>query len=208
MVDSIKDHVMDDRTNDRIIEYLTAHDGIIRTTDFQQAGFHNSYLSELTEEGILVRLKAGLYIAAEIQTVSGFYEIQLALPTAVICLASALTYYELTTYEPPVVHVAMPRDERTLPPEFPPIHRFSFGKTRYNLGITQEQIEGHAIQMYDREKTICDAIRYRRVLGQDVTNESVRNYLGTTGVDMDKLIECSRLLRVEGPVKMHLRLMT
>ncbi len=89
----------------------------------------NSYLSELTDEGRLIRLKAGLYITVEALTVSGFYEIQLALPSAIICLASALTYYDLTVYEPPAVHAAIPRDERVLPPDFPPTRRFSFGKT-------------------------------------------------------------------------------
>lgn len=204
----IKGKLMDEHTKDRITEYLKTHDGVIRTTCFQQAGFHNTFLSELNEEGRLVRLKAGLYIAADTQTVSGFYEIQLALPAAVICLASALAYYELTTYEPPAVHVAIPRDKRTLPPEFPPIRRFSFGKVRYNLGITLEQIEGHEIQMYDREKTICDGIRYRSILGQEVINEAVRNYLRGQGSNVDRLIEYSNLLGVEGPVKMHLRLMT
>jgi predicted transcriptional regulator of viral defense system len=199
---------MDEATKERISEYIAAHSGVIRTKDFQRAGFHNSYLSELTAGGRLVRLKAGLYIAVESQTVAGFYEIQLALPSAVICLASALAYYELTTYEPPAVHVATPRDERVLPPEFPPTRRFSFGKARYNLGIAQEQIEGHVIRIYDREKTICDSIRFRRVLGQDVVNEAVHNYLGGRKSDVDRLIEYSQLLRGEGPVKMHLRLMT
>ncbi len=199
---------MDQATRERISEYLATHGGVIRTKDFQRAGFHNLYLSELTEEGRLVRLKAGLYITAEAQTVSGFYEIQVALPSAVLCLASALTHYDLTTYEPSAIHVAIPRDERVLPPEFPPIRRFSFGKTRYNLGIVDERIEGHDIRMYDREKTICDAVRYRRVLGQDVINEAVRKYLQSEGRDVDRLIEYSRVLRVEGPVKMHLRLMT
>lgn len=207
VVDFIKGKLMDKRIKKRVTEYLKAHDGVIRTTYFQQAGFHNTYLSELNEEGRLVRLKAGLYIAVETQTVSGFYEIQLALPAAVICLASALTHYELTTYEPPAVHVAIPRDDRTLPPEFPPIQKFSFGKKRYNLGITLEQIEGHEIQMYDREKTICDAIRYRSFLGQEVINEAVRNYLREQGSNVDRLIEYSHLLGVEGPVKMHLSLM-
>ena len=199
---------MDEATKERISEYIAAHSGVIRTKDFQRAGFHNSYLSELTAGGRLVRLKAGLYIAVESQTVAGFYEIQLALPSAVICLASALAYYELTTYEPPAVHVATPRDERVLPPEFPPTRRFSFGTARYNLGIAQEQIEGNVIRIYDREKTICDSIRFRRVLGQDVVNEAVHNYLGGRKSDVDRLIEYSQLLRGEGPVKMHLRLMT
>jgi len=199
---------MEKETKERINEYLKTQGGVIRTSEFQKAGFHNSYLSELTEEGYLVRLKAGLYIAAETQTVSGFYEIQLALPNAVICLASALTFYEMSTYEPSSVHIALPRNERILPPDFPPIRRFSFGNARYELGVKREQIDGHSIQIYDREKTICDVISYRRVLGQDITNEAVRNYLSTPGSNMDLLLEYSRLLRVEGPVEQHLRLMT
>jgi predicted transcriptional regulator of viral defense system len=199
---------MEKETKERINEYLKTQGGVIRTSDFQKAGFHNSYLSDLTKEGYLVRLKAGLYIAAETQTVSGFYEIQLALPNAVICLASALSFYEMSTYEPSSVHIALPRNERILPPDFPPVRRFSFGNARYELGVKREQIEGHSIQIYDREKTICDVISYRRVLGQDITNEAVRNYLSTPGSNLDLLLEYSRLLRVEGPVEQHLRLMT
>ena len=199
---------MEKETKERINEYLKTQGGVIRTSEFQKAGFHNSYLSELTEEGYLVRLKAGLYIAAETQTVSGFYEIQLALPNAVICLASALTFYEMSTYEPSSVHIAIPRNERILPPDFPPTRRFSFGNQRYELGVKQEHFEGHSIQIYDQEKTICDVISYRRFLGQDITNEAVRNYLASPGLNLDLLLKYSRLLRVEGPVEQHLRLMT
>lgn len=142
------------------------------------------------------------------QTVSGYYEIQLSLPNAVICLASALTFYEMTTYEPPSVHIAIPRDERLLQAEFPPVKKFSFGFSRYNLGITQVESEGHMITIYDREKTICDTIRYRRTLGQDIVNEAVRNYLTEPGKNVDCLLEYSRLLKSEGPVKNHLRLMS
>ncbi len=198
---------MDKQTRYRVDQYLTTHDAVIRTVVFQRAGLHNSYLAELTNEGRLVRLKAGLYIASEAQSVSGFFEIQLALPNGVICLGSALAYYELSTYEPPAVHVAIPRNDRTLPPVFPPIRRFSFGEPRYSLGVEKIEIEGRDILIYDREKTICDAIRYRRILGQDIVNEAVRNYLQNTGSNVDRLIEYSRILRVEGPVKTHLRLM-
>ena len=199
---------MEQNTRSRIEEYLEDHNGIVRTSVFQGDGFHNSYLTELVEEGYLVRIKAGLYLMAEKQSVSGFYEIQLALPSAVICLASALAIYELTTYEPPSVHIAIPRDDKTIPPEYPPVRKFSFGITRYTLGITKVEVEGRDIAMYDREKTICDCIRYRRVLGQDIVNEAVRNYLGSRRTNIDRLIEYSRILRSEGPVQTHLRLMS
>ncbi len=199
---------MKQNTRSRIEEYLEDHDGIVRTSVFQGDGFHNSYLTELVEEGYLVRIKAGLYLTAEKQSVTGFYEIQLALPSAVICLASALEIYELTTYEPPSVHIAIPRDDKTIPPEYPPVRKFSFGNTRYNLGMTNVGVEGKDIATYDREKTICDCIRYRRVLGQDIVNEAVRNYLSSRETNIDRLIEYSRVLKSKGPVQTHLRLMS
>ncbi|MDF1568614.1 MAG: type IV toxin-antitoxin system AbiEi family antitoxin domain-containing protein [Spirochaetaceae bacterium] len=199
---------MDQKTRDRIKEYLASQDGVIRTSDFQKAGLHNAYLTVLVEEDVLVRLKSGLYLKAEDQTVSGFYEIQMALPSAVICLASALAFHELSSYEPPSVHIVIPRDDRTLPPEFPPVRKFSFGSIRYPLGITKVDVERKKISMYDREKTICDSIRYRRVLGQDIVNEAVRKYLDGRETNIDKLIEYSRALKSEGPVQTHLKLMS
>lgn len=197
---------MENKTRRRIEDYLEAHAGIIRTIDFQRAGLHNSYLSALTEEGRIVQIKPGLYIASEAQSASGFFEVQLALPNAVVCLASALAYYELSTYEPPAVHVAILRGDGTRPPAFPPTRRFSFGRKRHNLGVVTVEVEGRGIKIYDREKAICDAIRFRRTLGQDVVNEAIRTYLQGVNTNVDRVIEYSRILREEGPVRTHLRI--
>ena len=197
---------MEPRTHRRIEDYLDDHAGIIRTQEFQRAGLHNAFLATLVEEGRVVRLKPGLYLATESQTASGFFEVQLALPHAVVCLASALAHYELSTYEPPDIQVAIPRGDRTKPPDFPPSRRFSFADDRYSLGIEMESIDGREVRIYDREKSICDAIRFRRTLGQDVVNEAVRSYLGRPQKDIDKVIEYSRALRQEGPVRDYLRI--
>jgi len=198
---------MEKQTEKRIEDYLETHSGIVRTTEFQRDGLHNSYLATLAEEGRIVRIKSGLYLASEAQTASGFFEVQLALPNAVICLGSALAYYDLGVFEPPSVHVAIPRGDRTKPPAFPPTKRFWFGEQRYKLGIVTVEVEGRDIQIYDREKAICDAIRFRRTLGQDVVNEAIRSYLGGPDTNVDRVIEYSRLLRDEGPVRTHLRIL-
>ncbi len=198
--------VVEEQTRQRIEEYIEAHDGVIRTIEFQRAGLHNSYLTTLADQGRIVRVKAGLYVASEAQTVSGFFEVQLALPSAVICLASALAYYDLTTYEPPSVQVAIPRGDRTKPPIFPPTRQFSFSCVRHELGVVTVEMEGRAIKIYDREKVICDAIRFRRTLGQDVVNEAIRNYLQGPDTNVDRVMEYSRRLRDEGPVRTHLKI--
>lgn len=197
---------MEKQTRDRIEQYLEAHAGVIRTIDFQHAGLHNKYLTELADQGRIVRIKPGLYISSESQTASGLFEVQLALPNAVVCLASALAYYDLTTYEPPSVQVAIPRGDRTKPPTFPPTRLFSFGGIRHQLGAVTVEVEGRAVWIYDREKTICDTVRFRRTLGQDVVNEAIRNYLKGRDKNVDRAMEYSRRLRDEGPVRTHLRI--
>ena len=191
-------------TRQRTEQYLEAHAGVIRTSEFQQAGLHNSYLTTLTDEGRIVRIKPGLYIAYESQTASGFFEVQLALPSAVVCLASALAHYDLTTYEPPSVQVAIRRGDRTKPPIFPSTRQFSFGGIRHELGVVGVEVEGRAIRIYDREKTICDCVRFRRTLGQDVVNEAIRNYLQESDTNVDRVMEYSHVSREEGPVRTHL----
>ena len=102
--------------------------------------------------------------------------------------------------------MAVPRGDRTRPPDYPPSRRFSFADDRYSLGIEIESIDGREVRIYDREKSVCDAIRFRRTLGQDVVNEAVRSYLGQSRKDIDKVIEYSRALRQEGPVRDYLRI--
>lgn len=92
------------------------------------------------------------------------------------------------------------------PPEFPPIKRFTYGELRYNLGVVQEELEGRTFKIYDREKTICDVIRFRRTLGQDVVNEAIRNYLTGQNTNVDRLLKYARELNEEGPVQTHLRI--
>jgi len=198
--------IVEEQTRQRIEQYIEAHAGVIRTIEFQQAGLHNTYLTALSDEGRIVRIKPGLYIASDSQTASGFFEVQLALPSAVVCLASALAYYDLTTYEPPSVQVAIPRGNRTKPPTFPPTRLFSFGEIRHQLGVVTVEVEGRAVRIYDREKTICDTVRFRRTLGQDVVNEAIRNYLQGRDKNVDRVMEYSRRLRDEGPVRTHLRI--
>jgi len=59
---------MEEETRSRIDRYLRENAGIIRTADFQRAGIHNKYISTLIDEGRIVRVKPGLYIAQNMQT--------------------------------------------------------------------------------------------------------------------------------------------
>lgn len=198
---------MTERTKKDILDYLARVNGVIRTGSFEQARYHHKYLGELVHDGTLTRVKRGLFIGREVETVSGFFEVQLALPSAVICLGSAMAHYNFSTFDPPAIYVAIQRDDRTRPPDFPPTRIFSFSGPRYTLGIETLEIEGHPIRIYDREKTICDIIWYRRRLGYDLASQAFRDFLSSPGRSMDKLLEYARELRMTKSVEDYARIL-
>lgn len=108
------------------------------------------------------------------------------------------------TWEPPEAQLAIRRYSRIALPEIPPIKLFSFSGVRFELGIVEHSTPAGSIRVYDREKTICDVIRFRNSLGFDVAMEALRVYLRGRGSDIQKLLEYAKLLRMEGPIRGYL----
>ena len=63
------------------------------------------------------------------------------------------------------------------------------------------------MKIYDKEKSVCDAIRFRNKVGKDVEKEVLKNYLKERGRNIDKLLRFARLLRVEEQMKTYLSIL-
>ena len=57
------------------------------------------------------------------------------MPRGVICLLSALEYYELTTFNPSEVYVAIPHADKPPKIAYPPVKAFFFRARFYTPGI-------------------------------------------------------------------------
>ena len=66
----------------------------------------------------------------------------------------------------------------------------------FEPGITHVVIDGQNIKMYDRERSVCDAIRYRAKVGDEIAIEVVRNYINTENRNIDKLMKYANQLRI------------
>ena len=188
----------------RILSFIAERGGYSRAEALRTEGFHSSYLTRLVESGALVRLKRGLYALATGDKRSELVDLQRAVPGAVFCLGTALSVHSIGTWEPPEVQLAIRRDSRIALPEFPPVKLFSFSGIRYELGIVERATEAGAIRVYDREKTLCDVVRFRNSLGIDIAMEALREYLKGRGRDIPRLLEYAKLLGMEGTMHGYL----
>lgn len=57
-------------------------------------------------------------------------------------------------------------------------------------------LEGYNIRIYDIERCVCDAIKFRNKIGMDVCSEIIDNYLVRPERNISKLLDYAKQLRV------------
>ena len=78
----------------------------------------------------------------------------------------------------------------------------------YNAGIEIIQIGKHRVKIYNREKTICDCMRYRKQIGQDIIKEMMLNYLNYHNRNLELLLKYADICRVTRQIKMYLEVLS
>jgi len=188
-----------DKKDEKIYKVFRKYDGFARTRDILVAGIHRRDIKRLRDEKRIIRVKRGLYRLSEVPVVSnqGFIDLACAVPEGVICLLSALSYHELTTFNPSIISMALCRGTRRPKIEYPPVEFYYFSTKQFEAGIDEIEIKGHKVRIYSPEKTICDCFRYRNKLGLDVAKEGLSEYLKRKDRNLEKLLEYAEICRVK-----------
>lgn len=159
--------------------------------DLKRAKVQSQDIARLVQDGMIERIKPGLYRLAELPKINGipisFIDVCKAIPNGVICLLSALEHFELTTFNPSEIYVALPHSSKPPKMDYPPIRSFYYRDRFYNYRIHTIETRHGNIQIYDKEKSICDMFRYRKKLGEDIALETLKNYLKQSEADIQKL---------------------
>jgi len=183
----------------KISEIILQRNGYARTIDFIEKGIHQRDIKMALVDGLLIKIKNGLFRYSEIPLISnqGFVDVSLSVPNGVICLLSALSYYELTTFNPTFISVAIPRNTWESKIEYPPVEFFSFSKKQFEAGIDEVEIGGFNVRIYSPEKTVCDCFRHRNRLGLDIAKEGLMEYIKRKDRNLEKLLKYAEICRVK-----------
>jgi len=164
-------------------------------------------LKKMVEAGDAFALKRGLYRLTQWDSNSELAEVCRIVDGGVVCLFSAWHFYELTTFVPSKHYMAIPSKTKRILPAFPPIELTYWKETSYQLGkVEVEQKEG-LITIYDIEKSVCDAIKFRNKVGEEQSAEVLKNYLKRSDRNLDKLLKYARQLNVETVLQQQLKIL-
>lgn len=180
-------------------EIFREHRGLLKSSQARQYGVNPKTLADMVSEGRLVKEERGLYRIADMEITgqADLIFVSQKIPQAVICLISALAYYELTTQIPHKVYIALPWEGRYRPRiEYPPVEVCWLGEKPYRAGVEHVDMDGFSVPVYNREKTIADCFKFRNKIGKDVALEALKFYMSKEK-NLARLVEYSQINRVE-----------
>jgi len=179
------------------------HGGIMKTIELKSIGINSRQILKLVHDSIISKIKTGVYELND-TVVPDEVIIAKIFPTAIIYLESALLYYGYTDRIPSTWQIAVDKDISK--PQFnisyPPITPFYLEKNYINIGVSMFDVNGVSIRIYDKERTICDVLRYMNKLDHEVFNNAIQRYLKDNDKNISQLIKYAKKLRVSQKVKM------
>ncbi len=175
------------------------HDGILKMSEAVQTGIHRKMLYTMLDNGVIEKLDRGLYRLSELPPLGNLDLVSVArkVPTGVICLISALSFYEITTQIPHEVYIALKRGTETPRIKHPPVRVFRFTGDAFTEGVETPMVDGVKLHIYSPEKTLADCFKFRNKIGLDTAIEAVKFYRDKKRVKVDELMRYARICRVE-----------
>jgi len=182
---------------------------IFSIEELKEAGFSHYRINRLVEDGTLLKLNKSYYENMKYQgEESDFYYVSAYAPKGVICLMSAAAYYNLTTYRPDAVDVAIQRKSKiSTMPDWPIISVYYYADERYETGIRNVQEGKNQFKIYDIEKTVADIVYFREKIGIEETKEILVNYLRRKDRDLNRLLRYAKQLKCSDIMKTYLEVL-
>lgn len=179
--------------------------GVMRISELNEIGINSRQLLWLTNENVICKLKTGVY---EIVDYTAAEEVIIArlFPTAVIYLESALLHYGYTDRIPGSWQIAVDKNisKAQFNLMYPNITPFYIEKKYMEIGIRTYENSGINVRIFDRDRTICDVLRYINKIDKEVFNNAIRGYINDSNPNVNKLMEYAQKLRVTEKVKQYI----
>jgi predicted transcriptional regulator of viral defense system len=189
--------------------FFQSHGGVVRFSAILKAGFHPDSLNALEKQMKVEKIGRGLYRLTNYIHGShpDLVNASLQAPRGVICLLSALAFYEATSEIPKYVDIAIPRNTRANRIKYPPVRFYQFSLKAWESGINEYEIEGHKIKVYRLAKTIADCFKFRNKIGADVVRDALKIAITEKNVKPKEIMQYAKICRVDSVIKPTLEAM-
>ena len=173
--------------------------GMMRTTQLAEEKIFYPQREKLIADGYVEKIRRGYYQWINPDDFSEVGTVIRLFPDAILCMDTALRYYGYSDRTPGDWHLAVSKDsgKSRFIIDYPFVKPYYVEPAVLELGLTTGSMDGHAIRIYDKERLICDCLRYRNKMDKEIFNKAIQKYIADPEKSIPKLMEYAGPLRVK-----------
>ena len=175
----------------------------MRTKDLQKEKIQYRTLQRLIDQEVVEKVRYGYYQWINPEDFSEVGTVIRLFPDAVFCMETALRYYEYSDRTPAEWHLAVSKDsgKSRFKIDYPFVKPHYMEPSWLEVGLTSGTMDGHKVRIYDKDRVICDCLRYRNKMDKEIFNKAVQRYIADPEKNIPHLLEYAEVLRVKKIVK-------
>ena len=190
------------QTLDEILKLIEEQGGIVKKEQFTELGIDYRRILDFVQSGDLVRIKNGYYT----DRIDRFTEEELVarlFSDARLCMESALYAYGYISQKPYAWHLAVDKNtsKSRFKMDYPKIIPYYTEPDALELGSTEITMSGQQFLIYDRDRVICDCLKYETKLEREVFKGALQSYIRGSQKDISALMAYARARKVVGKVQ-------
>ena len=101
-------------------------------------------------------------------------------------------------------NVRLERTRKIVLPDYPEFQLIYQSDNLLSIGATRKNVQGYDIPIFDMERSVCDAIKYRNKVGVDVMAEILQTYLRRPDKNISRLMDYASKLRIRKTLNQYL----
>jgi predicted transcriptional regulator of viral defense system len=189
----------------RIIEEFKLHGGVLKTSELKEMGLTSRQIKRMVQEGIISKIKHGYYELTE-YIPNDLVIVARLFPDSVIFLESALFYYGYIDRVPQEIQIAVDRSSKTTKYdiEYPMVKPFYMEPRFLEVGVEAIEIDGVKIRIFNRDRTMCDVLRFEKKMDYEVFSSAIESYIKDPNKVVRNLFEFAEILNIRNKVQTYI----
>jgi predicted transcriptional regulator of viral defense system len=179
---------------------------LARVADLEAHGYTRFQIPALLRRGELFRMSRGLYywINTPLSAHSTIAAVGKLVPNGIICLLTALRFYEIGTQNPGSVWVAIPSSYRAPKLSDISISAVHFGGKFRKIGVRSIEIDSVSVKITIPTRTVVDCFRFRNKIGLDVAIEALEEGVRKKAFTSDEIFKMAQECRIYSVMKPYM----
>ena len=186
-----------EEVKDVVLKAIDENGGIVKKEQLGKLGVDYRRIVELLNSGDIVRVKNGYY-TDKLERFSEEELVAALFPDAKLCMESALYAYGYIDQKPYGWRLAIDKNtsKSRFKMDYPKIVTYYTEPEALDIGAATIELHGATFGIYDKERMICDCLKYESKMEHDDFKAAIQGYIKDEDKDISNLLEYARERKV------------